>query len=122
MSEFSTSPEAQEYIKALQDGSGKLPAGASTLERTALEKLRTLKTSLQASAQQAANAEKQIQQLQAQRNELGNAMNRTQGQMLAYAEMLVSAEGARRHQAEKQDAPRQPAPKRERAPRFKKPA
>lgn len=93
---FEKSKEAEGYVNGLIDGNTNLPEEANNLEQEALNQVRTLRQSLANLAGRQSSIEKQIGQLQAQLTGARRDADVVSGQIAAYAQMLVSAEGARR--------------------------
>lgn len=93
---FDSTPEAQEYIQKLQKGRIELDESAASLEREAFKQFKILQQRLGQLTQKQTSTEKQIQSLQTQLSQLSSDVDVVSGQMAAYAQLLVSAEGARR--------------------------
>lgn len=93
---FEDTPEAQEYIQKLHQGRQKLPDEASALECEAHKQFQALQRQLFEQNTRRDQDNKQISVLQSQVQQLGRQIDTTQGQLAAYAQLLVSAEAPRR--------------------------
>ena len=93
---FEQSPEAQEYIDKLQQGRVQLPPEATKLEGRAFENLQKLGRQRREMTTTQGDIEKQIDTLQGRQTAILRDIDTTNGQMAAYANLLVAAEGDRR--------------------------
>jgi hypothetical protein len=98
---FENTPEAQEYLSKLQTERIELDSGASELEREALKNLKNTQIGIRQLSTRQGDMDKQINTLQAQRQQITKEIDLMAGEATGYARMLVSAEGARRKKAEK---------------------
>lgn len=108
MQPFEQTPEAQEYLAKLQSGRIELPADASPLEREILKNLRDKNATIRNLTTRQGDIEKDIGTLQAQLAGIKREIDATGGEMAGYARLLVSAEGARRPEAEQPSSPNEP--------------
>lgn len=103
---FEDSPEANEYLGALQQGRQQLPAEASALEHKAVNNLRELTVQWRSRLSEKEQAEKEIERLKERCKQLQSQADLTSGEMTGYAKLLAMAEGSRREEAAaKQAAP-----------------
>ena len=93
---FEQTPEAQEYIGKLQSERASLAEGVSALEHEALSQLRQLGKRVRALNANKLDLERQIEQGKAQAAQIQRESDGVTGQLSAYAQLLVSAEGKRR--------------------------
>ncbi len=94
-----TDVEQQEYIQHLQAGRREAPTD-SPLEGEAVKRLREISQGIQRLNDARNRADKQLEALRAQIQDLDSNINRQSGELNAYATLLISAEQGRRTDAE----------------------
>jgi len=93
---FEQTAEAQEYLQKLTQGRIKLTQDASFLEAKAHQNFVGLQKQANQLQTQRDNAQKQIERLQEQVKNADRDLDGLSGQMAAYAQLLIAAEGERR--------------------------
>lgn len=97
---FEDTPEAQEFLAKLQSGRIQLPPEANALEVEAFVALQGIASSLRNTTATRNDVEKQIEAAQGRMRGLERESDNLAGQLAAFAQILVSAEGARRTKAQ----------------------
>ena len=98
--DFLNTPDASEYLQKLQAGRITLPPEASALECKMFQQLQNLQKNVRALSVTSGDLEKEILAAQARQKGIAREIDLLSGEMTGYAKMLVSAEGARRNEAE----------------------
>ncbi len=93
---FHESPEGQEYISKIQAGNVK-PQDPSFLEGEALSNLHDRQSKLQALTARRSDMERQLAEGRKQVEAVGREIDLATGELRAFAQVLLFAEGARRN-------------------------
>lgn len=93
---FEQTPEAQEYLQKLQQERIRLPSDASMLEHKAVEKLKEMAGRIRALTTALNDNKQRIQNMTDENKMLELRTASLEGEMAAYASLLVMAEGSRR--------------------------